>query len=224
MLGWGDLWLNAHGGVHIISVFFFLLSIWLWWVLLDKGITLWRVLRLHEGFERGFWDCVSLEDYYEATKEQASYPTKDLFMLGMHEYRLIIESDLRAHGEGWHGYLSKLMGIELNRLFFSLDKRIGWLATCASASPSLGLLAGLWRMLEAFREEKSLQAVGFESQWAEVALMEALMVMVMGLGLGLMALLGYNGVASVLRHLYGRLENFIEHLSMMLARRLNDKK
>ena len=222
---WLNLWLS--GGVVMwfssgLLVFFSFFSLW---IILDRFFLLRRIERFCSAFERDFWDEIVLNDFYIKVKAMPPHPMGRLFILGMEEYRHIIATAMaRPMGESWQGYLRRLIAIDLYRLMPTLEKRIGWLATCSFSLPLLGLLAALWRLLEGVRASLILGSAGFDLGLSLLILLESLFLLFFGLFVSIPAMLGYNALALRLNHLHERLESFIDELSHILARHLNERK
>ncbi|MBC6445065.1 MAG: MotA/TolQ/ExbB proton channel family protein [Alphaproteobacteria bacterium GM202ARS2] len=220
-----DSWLNGwEQGAVAVGVVFILMGVTLvglsclaLWIILDKVFLLRRVERNCLEFEQAFWAHRVLNDFYEKVKPLDPHPMRELFMLGMEEYRLVVSAGMALPtGDSWHTYMSRLMHIELGRMAHTFDSRLNWLATLATTVPLLGVLAALWHTIQGLQD-------GMDVALALVMVRESLLFIFVALGVSVPSIVGYNLLAGRTNRLHERLSSFIEGLSSILARHLNEK-
>ena len=221
---WLTMWAQGSSTLWLVSGTLVGVSCFALWIILDKFFLLRRVERCCEEFEQAFWAHRVLNDFYEKVKSLPSHPMRELFMLGMEEYRLVVSSGMALPaGDSWHVYMSRLMHIELGRMVHTFDARLVWLATLAATVPLLGVLAALWHMMRGFQGAVLLHGDGFDMTLALTMFSEALLFIFLALGVSVPSIIGYNTLSGRMNRLHERLSSFIEGLSSILARHLNEK-
>ena len=132
------LFLSADWIVKIVMLGLLGASIWCWAIIVDKSMLYGRANRQMNSFERVFWSGQSLEDLYQQMQERPSMGLGAIFVAAMKEWKRSHEQNA-ASFLGVQARLDKVLDVAISRESDGLEKRLGFLATVASASPFIGL-------------------------------------------------------------------------------------
>ena len=117
--------------------------------------------------------------------------------------------------------LDKVLDVAINRESEGLERRLGFLATVASASPFIGLFGTVWGIMRSF----SAIATSRNTNLSVVApgIAEALFATAIGLFAAIPAVLAYNKLQSEVGKAQSRLEGFADEFSAILSRQIDER-
>jgi biopolymer transport protein TolQ len=195
-------------------------SIWSWAIIFDKWLLYGRVGREMNRFEKNFWSGQSLEELYQKLSERLSTGMSAVFVAAMKEWK-------RSHEQGASSYigvqqrLDKVLDVTIARESETLEKRLGFLATVASASPFVGLFGTVWGIMNSFQSIANSASTNLAVVAPGIA--EALFATALGLLAAIPATIAYNKLSDDSGKLVGRLEGFADEFSAILTRQLESR-
>ena len=192
-----------------------LASVGTWYLILTKGVQVWRLHRRSAAFLAVFWDAPDLEAV--ATRLRESGATEPFSHLVHHGFTAIEQHN--RHKSGDQSQTARLIcsGAPDDWLTRALKRAIDedrsqlefgqtFLATVASAAPFVGLFGTVWGIYHA------LLAIGLSGQGTldKVAgpVGEALIMTAIGLAVAIPAAIAYNAFARANRNTLARLNAF----------------
>ena len=209
-----------------IVVLLFIVSIYIWTIMIEKWTSLSRVMNASIKFKTTFRKMhYPLSGYTEGIKERS--PLGDIYRKGTEEllaYYNMSQKDASKYG-GVHFSTQKLTTAQIETVrsmleqtvsdkILELEDKMGFLATAVSVSPFLGLLGTVWGVMMAFismavqgRAEISGMAPGISG---------ALLTTVVGLLVAIPSLIGYNFLSNNIRQLTVYMDNFVEEFMAKL--------
>ena len=180
-------------------------------------MTMRRLFRKADEFEKLFWSGENISNLYKRINERADHPMARVFLAGMREWvrtssdgneKKITPELINRVDRTLNGAVAQEVGAVSNRLLF--------LATVGAIAPFVGLFGTVWGIMNSFR------ALGNVTQatLAHVApgIAEALIATAMGLFAAIPAVIAYNRYANDVERLHTRYDNFIEEFSAILRR------
>jgi biopolymer transport protein TolQ len=133
----------------------------------------------------------------------------------------------RSHEQGASSYigvqqrLDKVLDVTIARESETLEKRLGFLATVASASPFVGLFGTVWGIMNSFQSIANSASTNLAVVAPGIA--EALFATALGLLAAIPATIAYNKLSDDSGKLVGRLEGFADEFSAILTRQLESR-
>jgi len=215
-----SLWaLFMQADIIVKSVMLGLLaaSVWSWAIIVDKTLLFGRAKLEMNRFERVFWSGQSLEELYQEMAERPPMGLGAVFVAAMKEWKRSHEQNA-ASFMGVQGRLDKVLDVAIARESEALEKRLGFLATVASASPFIGLFGTVWGIMNAFTAISAAASTNLTVVAGPIA--EALFATAIGLLAAIPAVIAYNKLSSDAGKLIGRLEGFADEFSTILSRQL----
>lgn len=221
------LFVNAEPLVLIIMLTLVVMSVICWAVIIEKFTTLRTVTSKTTNFEEEFWSAKSLDAFYERLKKRkARHPLAIIFSSAMDEWlsskqpERVVRTPGGNPGSGLSISLkeriTQMMIVSRNREIERLERGLGFLATCGSSAPFIGLLGTCIGIINAFRSI----AISQNTSLAVVApgIAEALFATAIGLAVAIPAVIAYNKFNSELNRLIGRFEDFSTEFEALLSR------
>lgn len=205
------------------SVIFLLLiaSFWCWTIIFDKLVTMRRVRRKMDKFERSFWSGELLDQLYERVKNTADHPMVMVFVAAMHEWKM------QRHGHhsqefkvGLKERIFQAMHLVQNQEMDKLEKNISFLATVGSAAPFIGLFGTVWGIMNSFQDIATEQNTSLTVVAPGIA--EALLATAIGLFAAIPAVIFYNKFTNDINTISNKLENFTGEFGAILSRELDE--
>ncbi|MDO9405675.1 MAG: protein TolQ [Polaromonas sp.] len=214
-----SLLLNASWVVQFVVVLLVGVSIASWAAIFRKIVSLKKVQRLNEEFDREFWSGTSLNDLFAAAAQNAKHsgPMERIFASGMREYQKLRErriTDTSALMDG----ARRAMRAGYQRELDAIESNLSFLATVGSVSPYVGLFGTVWGIMHAFTGLAALEQVTLATVAPGIA--EALVATAIGLFAAIPAVVAYNRFAHDIDRVANKLETFIEEFSNILQRNL----
>jgi biopolymer transport protein TolQ len=214
MLG---LFLSADWIVKIVMLGLLSASVWSWAIIIDKSMMFGRAGRQMNAFERVFWSGQSLEDLYQQMQERPSSGLGAIFVAAMKEWKRSHEQNASSY-LGVQARLEKVLDVAIGRESESLEKRLGFLATVASAAPFIGLFGTVWGIMNSFTSIAASKSTNLAVVAPGIA--EALFATALGLVAAIPATIAYNKLSADSNKLIGRLESFADEFATILSRQL----
>ncbi len=212
-----------------IVVLLLLISIWAWWTMIDKGLALYRAMRMSIRFLNAFTNRENIVGSLQDA-QRTPCPLTDIYMVGLE--RLLScyfdnpEQAARFISRAGTGTASgttperkRLTGAQIEAIetvmerevsaqILSLEEGVPTLGTVVSLGPFLGLLGTVWGVMMAF----CAVAIAGKPDFAALApgVSGALLTTVAGLVVAIPSLLGYNFLVKSVRKLTVYMDNFTE--------------
>lgn len=222
-LGFAHFFANTDGVARFILILMAVMSIGTWYLIVTKGIALWRSQRKSRSFLRGFWEAGSLDEVAGRLRtEGVTDPYSHLVHHGftaVEQYRSGKEGGGVARGLIDAGTPDEFLTRALKRAIAQDRARVEYgqtfLATVASSAPFVGLFGTVWGIYHA------LMAIGMSGQGTldKVAgpVGEALIMTAIGLAVAIPAAISYNAFARANRNMLGELDSFAHDVFTFLA-------
>ena len=214
-----NLILNASWVVQFVVLLLVGVSIASWAAIFRKIMSLKRVQRLNDEFDREFWSGTSLNDLFAGAAQNAklSGAMERIFASGMREYQKLRERRILDPGTLLDG-ARRAMRASYQRELDAIEANLSFLATVGSVSPYVGLFGTVWGIMHAFTGLAALEQVTLSTVAPGIA--EALVATAIGLFAAIPAVVAYNRFAHDIDRIANRLETFIEEFSNILQRNL----
>jgi biopolymer transport protein TolQ len=212
-----SLFLAADWVVKSVMIGLLAASVWSWAIIVDKTLLYGRAGREMTRFERVFWSGQSLEDLYRQMADKSTAGLGAVFVAAMKEWKRSHEQNAASY-LGVQARLEKVLDVAISRESEGLEKRLGFLATVASASPFIGLFGTVWGIMNSFTSIAASKSTNLAVVAPGIA--EALFATALGLLAAIPATIAYNKLSSDANKLVGRLEGFADEFSTILSRQL----
>ena len=195
-LGFSHFLANSDGVARFILVLMFLASITTWYLIVTKGVRMYRIRHRSRAFLKTFWEASNIETVAAHIRETGAI---DPFSYLLHHGFTVIEQQRRQQDRSVStlveaGAPDDLLTRSLKRAIdeskTTLEFGQSFLATVASAAPFVGLFGTVWGIYHA------LIAIGLSGQGTldKVAgpVGEALIMTAIGLAVAIPAAIAYN--------------------------------
>ena len=214
-----SLILNASWVVQFVVVLLIGISIASWAAIFMKVVSLKKVQKLTDDFDREFWSGTSLNDLFAGAAQNAKHsgPMERIFASGMREYQKLRERRIADAGTLLDG-ARRAMRASYQRELDAIEINLSFLATVGSVSPYVGLFGTVWGIMHAFTGLAALEQVTLATVAPGIA--EALVATAIALFAAIPAVVAYNRFAHDIDRIANRLETFIEEFSNILQRNL----
>lgn len=224
---------QSDGFARAIVLLLFLLSIYVWTIMVEKGLVVSRARKGAKRFLTRFGEAASTLDL-GLQIEQFEGPVVDVYEAGLNEVMDILQVDpqlveqycrqralprpLTPHEiDKVRSTLERTVASQL----MALESRLGLLGTAVTVSPFLGLLGTVWGVMMAFcgmaqqgRPDINAMAPGVSG---------ALLTTVVGLVVAIPAVVGYNLIADAVRRTTVEMDNFVEDFVALLRLQADEK-
>lgn len=199
-------------------------SVWSWAIIIEKFGTLRQVKQRSRVFEEKFWSGGSLDRLYDSVGNRPSDPMAAMFVAAMKEWKrtniMKSKTDRGLRGVSLQQRIEKAMMVSMDKELDDLDNRMGFLASCGSVSPLVGLFGTVWGIINSFNAIASTQSNSLAAMAPGIA--EALFTTAFGLIAAIPAVVAYNKISSDIDRYAKRLENFMAEFSSILSREIDD--
>ena len=214
-----NLILHASWVVQGVVALLVGVSIASWAAIFRKIISLKRVQKLNEEFDREFWSGTSLNDLFAGAAQNAKHSgsMERIFASGMREFQKLRERNISDPGTLLDG-ARRAMRASYQRELDAIELNLSFLATVGSVSPYVGLFGTVWGIMHAFTGLAALEQVTLATVAPGIA--EALVATAIGLFAAIPAVVAYNRFAHDIDRVANKLETFIEEFSNILQRNL----
>ncbi len=200
----------------------FLSSMVAWFIMIEKGLALYRAQKLSERFADTFNNQHGMNSVLRDGMENPC-PVAKVYISGMEQLLEFygqtadeVRSNLPTAGNRGPRKLSPAqldavqtaMEREISGQIFVIEERIGMLATAVSLAPFLGLFGTVWGVMIAFCGVASAGSANIQALAPGVA--GALLTTVAGLVVAIPSLVGYNYLTQMIRKITVSMDNFSE--------------
>jgi biopolymer transport protein TolQ len=209
---------GASVPVQLVMAMLMLASLFSWYYIFLKVMTLRRASAQTSEFEKQFWSGADLNALFQrAGGRQDAGSLERIFEAGFREFTkhrrepgantaAVMESTRRA------------MRATYQREMERLESSLSFLASVGSVSPYVGLLGTVWGIMNAFRGLANVAQATLGHVAPGIA--EALIATAIGLFAAIPAVVAYNRFAGDVNRLAIRFESFMEEFSNILQRQV----
>jgi biopolymer transport protein TolQ len=193
-------------------------------ILIEKSLTLRRVNRNADRFLVTFRSAPSLEALSTQLAGNADGPMPEMFVAGMDEFHLSVDSGLAATGDlrdRMRARIHDAMEISRTHATHELGRSMSLLATIGSTAPFVGLFGTVWGIMTSFIGIAQTQTTNLAVVAPGIA--EALLATAIGLAAAIPAVMLYNKFSRDIGRFSGRLQSFESEFAMVLSRQLDLK-
>ncbi|MBQ7674253.1 MAG: protein TolQ [Alphaproteobacteria bacterium] len=215
------LFAQASFLVKLVILLLIACSFWSWTIIFAKASYLRKLKEKADRFEEAFWNCSSLESFYDDISDRGDNPFIAVFIAGMKEWRRSrtkIRSTISA--QALIERMESVMRVTIGREIDYLEQHIGFLATVGSTAPFVGLFGTVWGIMNSF------EAIGLDQNTSLTSvapgIAEALFATALGLIVTIPAVVAYNKISGDINRLQSRMEAFIDEFSAIVSRQLED--
>lgn len=214
------LFMQASMAVKGVVVLLLLASFWAWTVTFAK-CTLLKKLKARAGkFEDAFWNCGSIEAFFDRAQNIQGDPFSAVFVAGMKEWHRTKIKTPGLSAISTEARVNSIMSVEANREIDGMEKHVGFLATVGSTAPFVGLFGTICGIINSFEAIGISQNTNLASVAPGIA--EALFATALGLLVTIPAVIAYNKISGDIARYQRRLEGFIDEFSAIISRQLED--
>lgn len=215
-----SLFMQASMSVKFVVVVLLLASFWAWTITFAK-FTLLKKLKVRAGkFEDAFWNCGSIEAFFDRAQSVQEDPFSAVFVAGMKEWHRTKTKTPGLSAISTEARVSSIMSVEADREIDDIEKHVGFLATVGSTAPFVGLFGTICGIINSFEAIGISQNTNLASVAPGIA--EALFATALGLLVTIPAVIAYNKIAGDIARYQRRLEGFIDEFSAIISRQLED--
>lgn len=216
-----SLFTQASWVVKSIIILLIGCSFWSWTVMFAKFAMLSKLKKNADRFENAFWDCGSIDVFFERVNAKSKDPFVSIFITGMKEWKRAKEKiKTEIGGISLGDRVVRVMEVTIGREIDYLEQHLGFLATVGSTAPFVGLFGTVWGIMNSF------EAIGISqnTNLAAVApgIAEALFTTALGLIVTIPAVVAYNKIANEINRYRTRLEAFVDEFSTIISRQMED--
>ena len=216
-----SLFTQASWVVKSIIILLIGCSFWSWTVMFAKFTLLSRIKKNANRFEDAFWNCGSIDIFFENINAKSDDPFVSVFITGMKEWKRAKEKiKTEIGGISLGDRVIRVMEVTVGREIDHLEQHLGFLATVGSTAPFVGLFGTVWGIMNSF------EAIGISqnTNLAAVApgIAEALFTTALGLIVTIPAVVAYNKIANEINRYRSRLEAFVDEFSAIISRKMED--
>jgi biopolymer transport protein TolQ len=215
--------LFAQASITVKFVIILLLgcSFWSWTIIFAKFSFLGKLKKRADRFEEAFWNCGSIEAFFDNINNKGDDPFITVFVSGMQEWRRAKAKVKTAIGNiSLNDRIGRMMQVAIGREIDYLERHLGFLATVGSTAPFIGLFGTVWGIMNSF------EAIGFDQNTSLTSvapgIAEALFATALGLVVTIPAVIAYNKISSEINRYQNRLEAFVDEFSSIIARQIED--
>ncbi|MGF1562946.1 MAG: protein TolQ [Geminicoccaceae bacterium] len=217
-LGFIALILQADIVVKSVMLMLVLASIWVWAVVIDKGLRLRAINRRTRQFEEMFWSGIGYDKLQRAVTNQEQHPIATMFLAAMQEYSAAPPSHDRADRSALLDRVGRIMHLTQDRDMDRLERSIGSLATIGATAPFVGLFGTVWGIMNSFQAIAQSENTNLAVVAPGIA--EALLATAIGLVAAIPAVIFYNKLSNDIDRLANRFSAFAEEFTILLSRDL----
>jgi biopolymer transport protein TolQ len=196
-------------------------SVWSWVIILAKLLCLNKLRKRADKFEEAFWNCGSVEVFFDNLASRGDDPFSAVFMAGMQEWRRAKAKVKSVIGSiSLNERITRVMRVTAEREVEYLEYHIGFLASVGSTAPFVGVFGTVIGIINTFESMRSDQNISLVSVAPGIA--EALFATALGLAVTIPAVVAYNKILSEINRYQNRLDAFIDEFSSIISRQIED--
>ncbi|MDR0581306.1 MAG: protein TolQ [Holosporaceae bacterium] len=215
------LFAQASFTVKFVVILLVGCSFWSWTIIFAKFSFLRKIKARANKFEEMFWNCGSIESFFDSVGNREEDPFISVFVVGMKEWRRAkakVKSTLGCIS--LNERVTRMMRVTIGREIEYLEQYLGFLATVGSTAPFVGLFGTVLGIMDTFK------SIGFDKNTSLTSvapgIAEALFATALGLGVTIPAVVAYNKISSEVNKYQNRLEAFVDEFSSIISRQIED--
>ena len=227
---------NSDAMGKAIVFLLFLSSMVAWFIMIEKGLVLYRSQKLSERFAANFNSQHGMSSMLRDGIDNPC-PVAKVYVSGMEQLLEFYDDSIENARRGVQtrskqgprklspaqlDAIQTAMEREISSQIFVIEERIGMLATAVSLAPFLGLFGTVWGVMIAFCGVASAGSANIQALAPGVA--GALLTTVAGLLVAIPSLVGYNFLTQMIRKITVSMDNFSESfMARLKLEQLNAK-
>jgi len=216
-----SLFAQASLTVKVVIILLLGCSFWSWTIIFAKMSFLRKIKNSADRFEEAFWNCGSIETFFDNITNKGDDPFVSVFISGMKEWRRTKMRVKTAIGSiSLNVRITRIMHVAVGREIDYLERHLGFLATVGSTAPFVGLFGTVWGIMNSF------ESIGFDQNTSLTSvapgIAEALFATALGLAVTIPAVVAYNKISSEINRYQIRLEAFVDEFAAIIARQIED--
>lgn len=215
-LGVFDLISQSGPVAKMVLLLLLIASVFCWSIIFTKWLILRRARSENQEFLDIFARGKTIEEIMDKSDRYVSSPIAAVFRSGVRELKKVSSESMQHAGNEKVENVQRAIFRASNSEIATLENRIGWLATTASAAPFVGLFGTVWGIMDSFH---NIGATG-SANLAVVApgISEALITTAVGIGAAIPAVIAYNQFAGQIRRVAVDMEGFSQDFVNIIQR------
>lgn len=216
-----SLFSQASWVVKSIIILLIGCSFWSWTIIFAKFTFLKKLKKNADRFEDAFWNCGSIDIFFDNINGKTEDPFVSVFTTGMKEWRRA-KTKIKTviGGISLGDRVIRVMDVTIGREIDYIEQHLGFLASVGSTAPFIGLFGTVWGIMNSFEVIGISQNTNLASVAPGIA--EALFTTALGLIVTIPAVVAYNKISSEVNRYRSRLEAFADEFSAIISRQIED--
>jgi biopolymer transport protein TolQ len=214
------LFAQASVAVKLVVIILILASFWCWTITFAKCSLLKKLKRKADKFEDAFWNCGSIENFFDRVQNTHDDPLASVFIAGMKEWHKTKSKTGGTSAIATEARISSIMSVAANREMEAIENHVGFLANVGAMAPFVGLFGTICGVMNTFEAIGVSQNTSLASVGPGIA--EALFATALGLIVTIPAVFAYNKISADINKYQNRLDGFIDEFSAIISRQLED--
>lgn len=218
------MFMQADFIVKSVMMMLLLASMWCWAIIFEKWMKLKSVNFRAKRFEDALWTSDDLDKFYNKIEKREDHPIAQVFLSGMREWYKSKQAGMNdsASKLAFKERMERIMQVAKNREVDGLERNLGFLATCGSVAPFIGLFGTVWGIMRSFTGIAQSQNASLAVVAPGIA--EALFATAIGLFAAIPAVIFYNKLIAELGRFSGKLDDFSTEFGALISRQLDSSK
>ncbi|MDR2794689.1 MAG: protein TolQ [Holosporaceae bacterium] len=216
-----SLFLQASFTVKVVIVLLIGCSFWSWTIIFAKTSMMKKLKNTARKFEDAFWNCGSIEIFFDNIANRVDDPFVNVFIAGMNEWRRAKNKKTPLNAMSVLERIETMMRVTIGREVDFLERYIGFLATVGSTAPFVGLFGTVWGIMNSF------ESIGLDQHPSLTAvapgIAEALFATALGLVVTIPAVVAYNKISGEINRYQNRLDAFVDEFSTLISRQMEEE-
>lgn len=215
---WAMLWYQTDVISKSLFVVLVMMSCLTWYLMISRGVVLWRVHKRAKQFLATFWNATSLDQVEdELIAHGVRDPFAHLTIHAIHARNHHVQfGATRLEETGSTGdFVTRSMRKVIDEETSRFENGLTVLATVGATAPFVGLFGTVWGVYHALITIASDDGANFSALAGPVG--EALIMTALGLAVAIPAVLAYNALVRVNRVMFARLDAFAHDLFVFLT-------
>ncbi|MDR2681927.1 MAG: protein TolQ [Holosporaceae bacterium] len=216
-----SLFSQASLTVKIVIVLLIGCSFWSWTIIFAKTSLIRRLKATANKFEDAFWNCGSIEMFFDNIVNRGEDPFVNVFISGMNEWHRAKNKKTPLNAIAIRERIETMMRVTIGREIDFLERHIGFLATVGSTAPFVGLFGTVWGIMNSF------ESIGLDQNTSLTAvapgIAEALFATALGLVVTIPAVIAYNKISGEINRYQNRLDAFVDEFSTIISRQMEEE-
>jgi len=215
-----SMFMQADWVVQSIMIGLLLASFWGWAIIVDKFFRIKSIFANMEKFQDDLWSSDDLDKFYSRIEKREDHPIARIFITGMREWQKSRGVNLTDAAKGnTKERIAQVMHVAKNREIDEIESHLGFLASCGSIAPFVGLFGTVYGIMRSFIGIASAQNTSLTVVAPGIA--EALFATAIGLFAAIPAVMFYNKYIGQVGRITGKMEDFITEFTILLSRQMD---